>query len=501
MLRAGDVRFPAKPVEFAMSMTCQQNVSPPGRPHRLLPILVPVLLALAALLRLGALWAEFWFDEIWSWEFARAAGSPWEIIAGAHHHHDNNHKLNTLFLWLCPGGVAWWRYRLHSFAAGLAAVVLAVLIARRRGRADAVFAGLLFATNYWLALASTEARGYALAVCFALLAFYALEGYFAGDGWRMLVLFWVSVMLGFAAHLTFIHCYLALGLWSVYHFARRRLSARAEIRELLICHAVPGLFFLAFYLVDIRRMQIGGAPPIPATEVLGRLFGLGLGASSSPIWFVPAVVFAAVIFGIGLRLLADNPQNSWLFFAVAVVGSPALFLLGKPAFLFERYFLISFVFFLLLLSYVLGSLWRRSRLGAFLAGTLALAIAAGGAWQIRDFERGGRGHFLDALACIERETPGGIVAVSGDYDFRVQKFYTFYVPYLAGDKQFTYQPQDTLPSQGAEWLLVHRLDDRHPPEPRMYDTLGNAYERVRDFPITSFGGWSWYVFRNTHRGS
>ncbi len=224
----------------------------------------------------GALRAEFWFDEIWSWEFARAAGSPWEIVAGPRHHHDNNHKLNTLYLWFCPDGVAWWRYRLHSFVAGLAAVGLAVLIARRRGRAEAVFAGLLFATNYWLAVASTEARGYALAVCFALLAFYALEGYFTAGGWRMLVLFWVSVILGFASHLTFIHCYLALGLWSVYHCARCRLPARAEIRELLACHAVPSLFFLVLYFVDVRRMQIGGAPPLPTTEVLGRLFSLGL---------------------------------------------------------------------------------------------------------------------------------------------------------------------------------------------------------------------------------
>ncbi len=140
------------------------------------------------------------------------------------------------------------------------------------------------------------------------------------------------------------------------------------------------------------------------------------------------------------------------------------------------------------------------RAGALAAGALALAIAAGGAWQIRGFERGGRGHFLDALASIERETPGGVVAVSGDYDFRVQKFYSFYAPYLDGGERFTYRPQDTLPSHGADWLLVHRLDDRNPPQPRMYDTLGNAYQRVRDFPIASFGGWSWYVFRNAQSG-
>src|SRR6516162_379999 len=122
MLTAGGVRSLLEiPTERVMSKACQANVSPPIRPQRLLPILLVGLLALAALLRLGALRAEFWFDEIWSWEFARGAGSGWEIFAGAHHHHDNNHKLNTLFLWLCPDGMAWWGYRLHSFVAGLAA--------------------------------------------------------------------------------------------------------------------------------------------------------------------------------------------------------------------------------------------------------------------------------------------------------------------------------------------------------------------------------------------
>ena len=82
-----------------------------------------------------------------------------------------------MFLWFYPAGVDWCWYRLHSFAAGLAAVAMAALIARRRGRVEAVFAALLFAANYWLVLCSTEARGYALAVCFALLAFYTLQEY------------------------------------------------------------------------------------------------------------------------------------------------------------------------------------------------------------------------------------------------------------------------------------------------------------------------------------
>jgi len=453
------------------------------------------ILALAVLPRLGALRGEFWFDEIWSWEFARAAASPWQVIAGAQQHHDNNHKLNTLFLWFYPAGADWCWYRLHSFVAGLATVAAAALIARRRGRAEAVFAALLFAANYWLVLCSTEARGYALAVCFALLALYALQEYLGHGRRRMLVLFWLSAMLGFSAHLTFLHCYLALGLWSVYHGARRRLPPRAELRQLLACHLVPCLFVAVLYVVDIRRMQLGGAPPAPTPLVLGRLLSLGLGVSPSPAGTLAAVAVAALALGFGLRLLARDDQQVWLFFAAVILGSPALFLLAKPAYLFERYFLISFIFFLLLLSYVLGALWRGSRWGAVAAVVLASGFAGGGIGQIAAFARGGRGHFLDALTYIDRQSPPGEVSVCGDYDFRVRKFYRFYVPYLGAGERFTYREQEMLPERGADWLLVHVLDDRHPP-PRVYDARDNAYEHVQEFPAAAFGGWSWHVYRN-----
>jgi hypothetical protein len=458
-------------------------------------LLLLTILALAALLRLGLMRSEFWFDEIWSWEFARSAATPWQIFTGPEQHHDNNHKLNTLFLWLYPTGVGWWWYRLHSFVAGLATVLIAARIAWRRGGAEAIFAALLFAGNYWLVLCAAEARGYALAVCFALLALYAFEDYLTrGERWK-LVLFWLSVVLGFCAHLTFLHAYLAFVLWSVYHGARRRLPPRTELRQLLLCHAVPGLFFVALYLVDLRHMRLGGAPPQPTSQVVGRLLSLGLGGSAEATWAVPLALFAVLVLGGGLRLLARDEHQTWLVFAVAIVGSPALFLLGKPAYLFERYFLIAWAFFLLLLGYVLGWLWRHSRAGAFIALVLAGGITAGSSEQISAFGCGGRGHFLDVLTYLDRQSPPGEVHLGGDYDFRVHKFYSFYVPYVKGEQRFHYDEQAKLPRHGADWLLVHRLDHRSPPHPSMYDVDNNVYQHDRDFPAAAFGGWHWVVYR------
>ena len=128
---------------------------------------------------------------------------------------------------------------------------------------EAVLAALLFAVQGWFVLCSAEARGYALAVALALAAYLALRRYLETGSWTQLPLFWASVILGFLAHLTFLHVYLALGVWSVYHFARRRASPGGEVVQLLRCHAVPAAFFALLYLTDVRGMELGGGPVLP----------------------------------------------------------------------------------------------------------------------------------------------------------------------------------------------------------------------------------------------
>ena len=107
----------------------------------------------------------------------------------------------------------------------------------RRGRAEAIFAALLFAANYWLVLCSTERGATPLAVCFALLAFYTLKEYLAHGNRRMLVLFLVQCDARLFRGTIFLHRYL-LGLWSVYH-GRGDACRPARAAAVLACHLVP----------------------------------------------------------------------------------------------------------------------------------------------------------------------------------------------------------------------------------------------------------------------
>jgi hypothetical protein len=474
--------------------------------------------ALAALLRLPCLDAELWFDEVWSWEFARAAATPWDVFAGPGHHHDNNHKLNTLYLYFVPDGLPFPYYRLHSLAAGLAAVPLAFRAASRRGPLAGLFAALLVAADYWFVLCSAEARGYALALAFALAAFDGLQRYLRDGRPPYLLQFWLAVILGFLAHLTFLTTYLALVVWSVYHFARHRATKGSELRQLVRVHAVPACFVLVLYFADIRGMQLGGGDSLPLYVTVGRLLCVGLGASFSLLNGALAAVACFAALARGWSVLRRDGDDSWVFFLMATVGGPLMLLARQSGFIYERYFFQSFLFFLLLLAYVLADLARRGAAGKVVAGAAVGLICAGNLGEVVDFVNGGgRGHFRMALEYIAEESGGREVTITSDSDLRVPKMLAFYNHYLKPPLRYEYVGLDEWKEQAsrcgalagpsgrlgysqlyaAEWLIVERTE-HNPPNlerfrfPEAADAL---YKQDAIYEVRAFGGWDWYVYR------
>jgi hypothetical protein len=473
---------------------------------------VALAVLLGALLRLACLGAEFWLDEIWSFELAHAASSPVAVLFGTRH--DNNHHLNTLWLGLWPAGVWWGWYRLHSLAAGLASIVLAAKVGRRLGQVEAVVAAVLVASCSWLVIAGAEARGYALAVCFALLGLDALWSYL--DGGRSLdgggpakpqaaevgrppyplVVFWVAAILGFLSHLTFVHAYLGFVVWSLRRFGRERSSSGDEVRRLAVLHGVPAAFFAVLYLGSVRGMEVGGGPIEPTHEVLARLIGLGLGGPAGGWVVLPIAAIAFALFAGGLWLLARQQRDVWVFFLVTAFAAPALILARRAmvaqSFLAERYFFIPLVFFLLCAAFALAELLRRN--GASRAAALVLLglFVAGNVWTVRDFAVTGRGDFHEALAWVIKQDKDEVVRVTSDKQkgsaFRTEKYVLFYAPYLSDGREIAFVPAD------APWLLVHLLDNRKPPLEQS-DEDGNTYRLERSYPSHGPWAWGWFVYR------
>ena len=90
---------------------------------------------------------------------------------------DNNHLLNTLWIYAVGDRPTWFAYRLFSILTGSAAIAATGLALRRVGRVESLVAAVLVAASYPMIVYSSEARGYAPAVFFAATAIrlYALS--------------------------------------------------------------------------------------------------------------------------------------------------------------------------------------------------------------------------------------------------------------------------------------------------------------------------------------
>src|SRR5436190_23334116 len=136
--------------------------------------------------------------------------------------HSNNHHLCSLWMWLVGQNASALVYRLPSVLASIGTIVLAGLIGLRQSRLEGCIAVILTSWSYLLIHFGTEARGYSLAIFFALLAWYALQQFEERRSWTWVSVFWLAVVLGFLAHLEFAICFAGLVVWLLWRFTRNR---------------------------------------------------------------------------------------------------------------------------------------------------------------------------------------------------------------------------------------------------------------------------------------
>ncbi|MBI2315604.1 MAG: hypothetical protein HYU75_00810 [Betaproteobacteria bacterium] len=452
-----------------------------------------LLLALAFNVRLRASLGDLWLDEVWSLELARRIHSALEVFTGLHH--DNNHHLATLLLYW-TGVRDWWpAYRLPSVIAGTGTVFLAWWIGSRRSRIEGVAALVLTGASYLLIHYSSEARGYAWAALFALLTFHSMERYLLERRAVVALAFGASAILGFLSHLTFVHVYLAAVLWSLGALVPARRNWREVVRAAAQCHALPVVFLLVFYLVDIRHLQTGGATPRPLAEVLGQTLALALGGPTSGPLFILAVMAPVVFFCLALRLAWRSANRAWIFLASSVVLSPLLFVfIHDTQFLQERHFLVPISILLLAASGVLADWYRRGVAGRLAFGALLGAYLASNAVHVANLLQHGRGHYLEAIQYMARNTHGAEITVSSDHHFRNATMLEFYSRYLAPPKTIRYLAAVSA-GEPPQWLIAHTQERNPTPMASLQFPNGLDYALAATFPSAPLSGFTWFVYR------
>jgi len=452
--------------------------------------LLGLLLIAGAAVRIYGACNDLWLDEIWSLRLAAKISSAWQVFTGIHH--DNNHYLNTLWIYFCGFRGNWPGYRIPSIVAGIGSVILAGIISRRWNARAGCFAMALVAFSYVQILYSSEARGYSEVVFFSFLSFYALEKYFEKQGWQFAVFFSISSILGFASHLIFLNFFCAAFFWSLWRFIKSGLGLPRTIQGLMACYAVPSAFLAALYFVDIRHLVVGGGTE-NGPGVYVDSFAWTLGAPPGRYGMLFTALLAVGAFIAGIWILRRKQSDSWIFFIGVIFVFPILLtVIRHSEVIYVRHFIIGMAFLLVLFGLVLANLYERSVQGRIVCVILMAGYLLLNGWQTMRLYTYGRGHYSEAAQFMAEHTQRPVETIGGDHDFRIRFVLQFYV------KGAIYYPHDSWPQGGPEWFIAHKesFTDPAPPAMQFIDGAGDRYEFVQSFPTAPLSGLHWYIYHN-----
>ncbi len=455
-----------------------------------------LVLVVSSVLILASARGDLWLDEIWSLGFAHASHSVMDVFV--RFHHDNNHPLNTVFLYWAGEQRSLIVYRLFAVCTGIGSVVLAGYIAGQSwGRQEAWCSLALTGTSYPLLLYFSEARGYAPAIFFALAACAFLQQNLRRFRPGRAALFWAVSILGVLSHPTFIMATIAFCLWSLAREIQATGSFRQKALRLAAHHGPPLAFFAWWYAFFLRGMEIGGGPIYPKWQVVGQASALLLGWPEVPGF--PAVAMAGVLMvgaaGVVLLLRERDPQ--WLLFLAVLGLAPALMVvLTRPTYLYFRYFIVAFPFFYLLLSHVVCRCARAWPNGGrwWLLAAVAVLIT-GQTPRVYALITLGRGSYAQALARIAEGSPQDVVRIGGDNDFHDRLLFDFYAPRVPGGDRLRYVEQPHWGEATPDWFIVLSQNFAfRPPREIAVHGLGD-YRLAEAYRFSGVSGWSWFVFR------
>jgi len=477
---------PRRPV----STVGKHIVSPPDRRIWL----VAVLAVTAVGLRLAAARGDLVMDEIWSMLLGAETGSVWQIVML---NHDNNHILNTLVMYWLGIDAPLLAYRLPAVLAGSIGLWLAVRVAGRSQRGAGLPALVLLGFSHLAILYSSEARGYAYLMGATPAAWWAIEAHIERPRLVTACAFILAVVLGFLAHLTFLFAYAGFFVYSAIHLLPRRNG----LARLTTLHLIPVLTCALLYFLYVQGMRIGGgelaavlSTIVAALSLMGGGPQFGWGAYTAAI--ITAVLIAIAVAG---EFRLNRPRG--VLYLVAILVAPTLVLAVRShEFLYPRYFLVPMLFGYVAIGCQLARWFQLGRTGRNAVVTLlAVYVGCNLVPVVRLIELG-RGQYTAAVRWLAEHTPGPIVEVNGDHDFRnplVAQYHAARLPEFnpATGKRLVYFKVAQVPPQGTEWLLRHTFDGDNPLPAELTDRLGVRYELKKSFPAGSISGWDWWVYR------
>ena len=462
------------------------------------PVTAFILLGFAFALLLGAsARGEFWLDEISSIAISNASDSLLDIFV--RFHHDNNHVLNTLFLYVLGDPDTFFSARLLSLASGLGTLLLMALIASRRwGTNHALLTMLLVVFSYPLVLYFSEARGYGPAMLFTMLAYLALGGdkTDGGKGTR-LALYWAASFLGILSHLSFLMFSAAAAVLTTLEATRRPGRFEHAFSRPLVVHASVLLLGTGWYWFFTHDMTIGGGPILEKSIVVKEAARLLLGIPDLDTGVMPATLIVTALCLASAFLLRRERSAEWSFCIILIIVLPfVLVFVIQPEHFYVRYLIICFPFFYLFVSHLIVVSYRSaSPLGRLcIVATVAVAIVVQFG-RMSDLVRFGRGNYIAVLKTVVGESDEPTVRIGSNHDFRNQMMFNYYAPLVDPDERLKYVTRESLVPEPPDWFITHDTERLPKPLNRLSIPGVGTYTLVMQSRFSGHSGWNTYLYR------
>jgi len=474
-------------------------------------ISTPVGLAAGAILVLGLVLrilgarGELWFDELWSLLLIDEMKARHDLLWGLAL--DNNHYLNTLYLYLVGADAPTLLQRGLSILLGTITVAVAGLAVRSATAAGPLAAMALFAVSYPMVNYGSEARGYAGLILMTLLALLLVERAAAGSNSARRRLGLVNV-LGTMFQPIMLGGLAAEMAWAGWmHLPAGRPTRRgvlATIRATALTFSwtvrllIPFAAIIAFAVLHADGYRIAGTLPFTAqgfVEGYGGLLHLLLGLpEETPAWLALTIAMAATAAASALVFKADRTRLA--LYLIFVVGLPLLMFVARlPNMQFPRYYLASGIVFMLALCDLFAWAWQRGAAWRATALVLLLAILVGNAFADARLLKDGRDQSAAVMQMIGQSASGaGPVLVTSDQDLRNRPV----VEYLARrlNLPLTYVPTAEICAKQPVWMLSSSVDAEMP------DALDTSvvgckkmFIKQAAFPHWGLSGLPWIVYR------
>jgi hypothetical protein len=461
-----------------------------------------LILMLALVLRILGARGELWLDELWSFRLIDEMQKRHDIFFGMVA--DNNHYLNTLYLYLVGADAPILLQRALSIVIGTITVAVAAL-AVRPTKAGPLCAMLLFATSYPMVNYGSEARGYAGLILMMLLAILLTERAAAGSKTHRFRLGLVNVIGVMFQPIMMGAVGASMGWTAWLNRPTGTVNARTLLGTALVTLRtfswtvrllIPFAALIAFSVLHAGGYRIAG--PIPFSMELylagyGGIFHSLLGLPDlfqtwpKPNWV--GLIIAAFVTAAACK--ASGDRNRIAFYLIFVIGLPlTMAVVHMPNVVYPRYYLASGIVFLLMLADLFAWGWARGGVWRSVAVVLLAAIIVGNSNGIVHLICDGR----DQSAAMMRMIGGsGPVTVTSNQDLRNRPVVEFMAKHL--DLPVTYVLSDDICTAQPEWLLSSWFQE----EPETLDTgpLGcnTVFKKQASFPQWGLSGLPWTVYR------